>query len=67
MSMKEGMTPARQGETRLAEAEVSDATDANRPRQMTVAENVILTIKLLGGLGLLGAVLWGINLWTSVK
>ena len=35
--------------------------------QMTVAENMILTVKILAGFGLLGAAIWGIELWTSVR
>ena len=32
--------------------------DKHSPRHLTLAENVVLTLKLLGGVGLLGAVLW---------
>ena len=34
-------------------------------RRVTLSENVTLTIKVLAITGLLGAVLWGIDLWTS--
>ena len=34
------------------------------PRKATFRENAILTMKLLVGLTLLGAVLWGVELWT---
>jgi hypothetical protein len=37
------------------------------PRNLTLAENIVLTLKLLGGLGLLGAALWLGNLWTAVE
>jgi hypothetical protein len=66
MSMRKGMKPG-QGETRLAEAEVDGATEVYRPRKMTFAENVILTIKVLAGFGLLGAALWGISLWNAAR
>jgi hypothetical protein len=33
------------------------------PRPLTLAENVILTLKLLAGLGVLGGAIWAINLW----
>jgi hypothetical protein len=36
-------------------------------RKMTFAENAILTLKVLAGFGLLGAVLWGVNFWTSAR
>ena len=58
------MTP-RQGETHIDEVEVDDATVVNGPRKMTFAENVILTIKVLAGFGLLGAALWGISFWKA--
>ena len=66
MSMREGMK-AGSGETRLAEAGVDGATEVYAPRKMTFAENVILTIKVLAGFGLLGAALWGISLWKAVR
>ena len=53
-------------ETRDAAADV-DAAETPAPRPMTFADNVILTIKLLAGFGLLGAALWGINLWTAPR
>jgi hypothetical protein len=64
--MRKGMKPG-QGETRLAEAEVDDVPEMQGPRKMTLAENVILTIKVLAGFGLLGAVLWGISLWKAAS
>jgi hypothetical protein len=36
-------------------------------RKLTFAENAILTIKVLAGFAVLGAVLWGVNLWTSAR
>jgi len=34
-------------------------------RELTFAENAILTAKVLGGFGLLGAVLWGVSAWVN--
>jgi hypothetical protein len=39
--------------------------DSYAPRRMTLVENLILTVKVLGGFGLLGAALWGVSAWTS--
>jgi len=43
------------------------AEETHQHRRMTVAENVILTIKVLAGFGFLGAALWGVNLLTSAR
>ena len=43
------------------------AIEKNAPRRLTLAENVVLTIKLLGGLGLVGAALWAVDLWTAAR
>ena len=54
-------------EQRRAEA-VADATDeARTPGRLTFAENVIATVKILAAFGLLGAALWGFDLWLSAK
>jgi hypothetical protein len=37
------------------------------PRKLSLAENLILTIKVLLGFGALGAALWGISLWKSAS
>ena len=37
------------------------------PRAMSFRENVVLTIKVLTGFGLLGAALWGVELWTLAR
>jgi hypothetical protein len=37
------------------------------PRKLSFAENVILTIKVLVGFGVLGAALWGISVWKSAS
>ena len=65
MSSKKGIK--QQSETPLATGEVNGAGDTYAPRRLTFAENVILTIKVLSGFGLLGAALWGIDLWTAAK
>jgi hypothetical protein len=67
MSIRKGTKPGQKGEARFAEAEVASATDAHTPRKMTVAENAIFTVKLLVVAGLLGAVLWGIDLWNAAR
>jgi hypothetical protein len=41
--------------------------DDHTPRPLTRAENIALTLKVLGGLGLLGAGLWAANLWTAAN
>ena len=40
-------------------------TYEHAPRKMTLAENIVLTVKVLAGFGLMGAVLWGISIWKS--
>jgi hypothetical protein len=47
--------------------EANHETKTVAPRKMTLAENVILTVKVLAGFAVLGAVLWGMNLWTSAR
>ena len=44
-----------------------DVTYENAPRKMTLAENLILTVKVLVGFGLMGAALWGISVWKSAS
>lgn len=53
--------------TRRAVAEDATANDAHAPRPLTLAENVVLTAKVLAGLGVLGAALWAASLWTAAK
>ena len=60
MSIQQEIKSGQTGET--ASAAVED-TGAYAPRKLTLTESVILTIKVLAGFGLLGAALWGINLW----
>jgi hypothetical protein len=44
-----------------------DKTESHAPRKMTFTENLMLTVKVLAGFGLLGAALWGLNLWTAAR
>jgi hypothetical protein len=68
MRVAKRVSTGQRGETRLAEADISGTeTFEHAPRKMTFAENVVLTIKVLAGFGLLGAALWGIRLWTSAR
>jgi hypothetical protein len=41
--------------------------DQHTRRPLTFAENIVPTLKLLGGMGLLGAALWAANLWTTAN
>ena len=66
MSINKEMTPE-QGEARTAEAEAGVASDAHSHRKLTFAENIIVTIKVLVGFALLGAALWGIELWIAAQ
>ena len=43
------------------------AVHPHTPRRLTLAENVVLTMKLLGGLGLLGGALWAVDLLTGAR
>jgi hypothetical protein len=51
--------------TRPVVSQDAPAEDAHAPRPLTLAENIVLTLKLLAGLGLLGIALWAANLWTT--
>ena len=42
-------------------------SDPYTPRKLTFAENAILTVKVLGTLGVIGAAIWSFNLWTSAQ
>ena len=66
MSTRQGIKPG-QDQVCLAGIEPDGAADSHAPRQLSFGENVILTIKVLAGFGLLGGVLWAINLWTSAS
>jgi hypothetical protein len=41
--------------------------NAHESRPLTLTENIVLTLKVLGGMGLLGAALWAANLWTAAE
>jgi hypothetical protein len=41
--------------------------DPHAPSSLTFTENLILTLKVLGGLGLIGAGLWAANVWTAAN
>jgi hypothetical protein len=46
---------------------VENRADEYAPRRLTFAENAMLTIKVLAAGGLLFALLWGLNIWTSAR
>jgi hypothetical protein len=45
--------------------EPREEIDLHAPRPLTLRENVILTIKVFGVAGVLGAALWGLKVWTA--
>ena len=47
--------------------ESTTSQDEHTPRKLSVAENVILTIKVLVGFAVLGAALWGITVWKAAS
>jgi hypothetical protein len=53
--------------TRPDVPEDAPADDAHAPRPLSLAENIIMTLKVLAGAGLLGAALWAANLWTAAE
>jgi hypothetical protein len=59
MNVQKEMTPG--------PAEDAGAADLHTPRPMTLAENAILTVKVLALLGLVGVALWGINVWNALR
>ena len=46
---------------------MSTQNESHVPRKLTFAENAIMTIKVLAGFGLLGAVLWVLERMTNVR
>ena len=62
MSQNKARNP---GVTDVQPEETDSAKDVHEPRHLTLRENVILAIKVFALAGVLGAALWGINLWTS--
>ena len=53
--------------TRPDVSEDAPEDEVHAPRPLTLTENLVLTLKVLAGLGLLGAALWAANLWTAAK
>ena len=53
--------------TRPGASEDAPAKDTHAPRPLTFAENVVLTVKVLTGVGLLGTALWATNLWIAAR
>ena len=49
-----------------AQSQSSEPESNGCPRKATLLENAILTIKILVGFAVLGAAIWGINVWKSV-
>ena len=48
-------------------SEDAPSNHEHAPRPLTLGENVVLTIKVLAGLGLLGVVLWAGKFLTAAK
>lgn len=68
MTTKRELNSAQRDENRITESgDTGAVANAHAPGKMTFAENVVLTIKLLGGFGLAGAALWGLDLWISAR
>ena len=67
MRIRTGNKPGQRDETGSPEAEGTGSADAHVARKPTFGENVILTIKVLAGFGLLGLVLWGIEVWMAAS
>jgi hypothetical protein len=53
--------------TRPAVPEDAPADNAHAPRVLTLTENIVLTVKVLAGAGLIGAGLWAASFWTAAK
>ncbi len=53
--------------TRPVVSEDTPEGDAHAPRPLPLAENIVLTLKVLTVMGLLGAGLWAASLWTAAK
>jgi len=53
--------------TRPDVSQDTPADDAHAPRPLSFAENVVLTLKLLAGVGVLGGLLWAAKVWTAVE
>jgi hypothetical protein len=46
---------------------VPESTESHRARRMSMPENVMLTAKVLGTIGLIGAALWGADVLMSAR
>ena len=53
--------------TRPDVSEDARAEETHVPRRLTLAENIVLTAKVLAVMGLVGAALWAANLWTAAE
>ena len=51
----------------VVESAAGAESDPYAPRKLSFAENAILTVKVLGALGVIGAAIWGFNFWTSAQ
>lgn len=47
------------------ETNIEDREPAHTPRRVGLAENFRLLFKLVAGSALVGAALWGVDLWVS--
>lgn len=63
MSSKKELKPGPPSDVPASKDEAAGTSDATEPREVTFLENVIVTIKVLAGFGLLGAALWGLDQW----
>lgn len=54
-------------QTMKPEPATQPEADRHAPRKLTLAENAIMTVKLLAGIGALGAALWGLSVSTQAK
>jgi hypothetical protein len=57
--------PQQRESSALENSRTEAPDDSYAPRNLTFAENAILTIKVLAGAGLVIAAIWGLSLWTS--
>jgi hypothetical protein len=47
--------------------ENAEQENTHAPKQLSAAENAILTVKVLAGFGGLGAILWAVSAWVSAR
>jgi hypothetical protein len=67
MSTRRVLKDRHQIEAHAAQSEMTGHSESQEPRQMTLAEKVIMTINEFVGFGLLGADLWAANLGKAAK